>query len=245
MSMNSAELRRDSRPFLADSAPMSQATLVPPLHGSKPGADFGFLPFVPPRDAAAAIPLSSRWPRRLPPLFASAALLLTLAEADALAAEAPTRSVWVAPTYQVLLGDALEPSSRHGLGASAAYEFHISPTFDLGLAIAYRLYPGEVATQQVGYGAVLKHFFSAAWSRDDGVYPYIDYGLLLQQTFIEGRTGSAVSHDTRLGVGSVLRGGGVPLFVGLAGHYSRLQQLDVASRWLGYVDVQIGWVHTF
>jgi hypothetical protein len=195
-------------------------------------------------DALTAVAPFARMLRRLP-LLASAALMCPLAAADAHASETPTRSIWLAPTYQLLLGDALEPSSHHGLGASAAYEFHISPTFDLGLAVAYRLYPGEVASHQLGYGAILKHFFSAAWSSRDGVYPYVDYGLLLQQTFIEGRTGSAVSHDTRLGVGAVLRGWGVPLFVGLAGHYSRLQQLDVASRWLGYVDVQIGWVHAF
>jgi hypothetical protein len=197
----------------------------------------------PPKDAAGAI---ARPPHLLPVLpawLASVALLLTVA--DAHASEPPTRSLWLAPTYQLLLGDALEPSSHHGLGASGAYEFHISPTFDLGLTLAYRLYPGEVATQQLGYGAILKHFFSAAWSREDGVYPYVDYGLLLQQTFIEGHTGSAVSHDTRLGIGTVLRGWGLPLFVGVAGHYSRLQQLDVASRWLGYVDAQIGWVHAF
>jgi hypothetical protein len=205
-----------------------------------------------PSHAIGGVAPLSRMLRRVPLLLSSAALLLTLTEAAAQAAdaephaaEAPTRSIWLAPTYQVLLGDTLEPSTHHGLGASAAYEFHISPTFDLGLALAYRLYPGAIATQQVGYGAILKHFFSAAWSREDGVYPYIDYGLLLQQTFIEGRTGSAVSHDTRLGVGAVLRGWGLPLFVGVAGHYSRLQQLDVASRWLGYVDVQIGWVHAF
>jgi hypothetical protein len=156
-----------------------------------------------------------------------------------------SRSVWVAPTYQLLLGDAFEPSSRHGLGAAATYEFHITPSFDLGLTLAYRLYPGEQTTQQLGYGAILKHFFSPRWSRDDGVYPFVDYGLLLQQTFIEGRSGSAVSHDTRIGVGAVLRGWGVPLFVGLAGHYSRLGYFDTDSATIPYVDLEIGCVETF
>jgi len=161
-------------------------------------------------------------------------------------AEAPaTRSVWVAPTYQVLLSDAFAPSSRHGLGAAAAYEFHISPTFNLGLTLAYRLYPGSVATQQLGYGVLLKHFFSPAWSHADGVFPYLDYGLLLQQSYIEGRRGSAVSHDTRLGAGAVLRSWGVPLFVGVAGHYSRLQYFDMDATWIPYLEVQLGWVHAF
>jgi hypothetical protein len=173
-------------------------------------------------------------------------LLAALLLAAPARAEGPrSRSLWVAPTYQLLLSDAFEPSSRHGLGAALAYEFHISPVFDLGLTLAYRLYPGERATQQLGYGVTLKHFFSDAWSYADGVYPYLDYGLLLQQTFLEGRQGSAVSHDTRLGAGVVLRSWGLPLFVGVAGHYSRLQYFDIASTWIPYLDVAVGWVHTF
>jgi hypothetical protein len=157
----------------------------------------------------------------------------------------PTRSVWLAPTYQVLFTDAFGPSARHGVGAGLAYEFHISPTFNLGLSLAYRLYPGERATQQLGYGTILKHFFSARWSSDSGVYPYLDYGLLLQQTFVQGRSGNAVSHDTRLGGGALVRSWGVPLFIGLAAHYSRLDYFDTESQWVPYLDVQLGWVQPF
>jgi hypothetical protein len=177
-------------------------------------------------------------------LVACAVLLATMGEGQA-RADVPTRSVWVAPTYQVLLGDAFQPSSRHGLGASVTYDFHISPVFNLGLALAYRLYPGSIATQQLGYGAILKHFFDPAWSSANGFYPYLDYGLLLQQTFIDERRGSAVSHDTRLGGGAVLRSGCVSVYIGLAGHYSRLQQFDAESTWIPYADLQLGWVHTF
>jgi len=160
-------------------------------------------------------------------------------------AETPTRSVWVAPTYQALFSDAFEPSSRHGVGAALAYAFHVTPTFNLGLTLAYRLYPGSVATQQLGYGVLLEHFFSPDWSHADGIYPFVDYGLLLQQSFIEARRGSAVSHDTRLGVGSVVRVGGVPLYASLAGHYSRLQYFDIGSIWIPYLEVQLGWVQAF
>lgn len=175
----------------------------------------------------------------------TAAVLLLASEATARAEERPTRSVWVAPTYQVSFSDAFAPSSRHGLGVGATYDFHVGPTFDVGLTLAYRLYPGSTVTQQLGYGTILRHFFDPAWSFADGVFPYLDYGLLMQQTYIEGRRGSAVSHDTRLGAGAVLRRGVVPVFVGLAFHYSRLQQLDVESRWIPYADLQIGWVHAF
>ncbi len=178
-------------------------------------------------------------------LFAAMSCVAGTSEAAAHADEHPTRSVWLALTYQVLLSDTFEPSSRHGAGASVNYDFHISPRFDLGLALAYRLYPGARETQQLGYGAILRHFFSADWSQGGGVFPYLDYGLLLQQTFINGRTGSAVSHDTRLGGGLLLRRWGVPVFVGVAGHYSRLQSFDVAAKWIPYADVQLGWVHAF
>ena len=168
-----------------------------------------------------------------------------LADASTPAAQPPSRSLWVAPTYQALFGDSFDASSRHGVGARASYEFHISPRFNIGFALAYRLYPGSRAVEQLGYGALLKHFFSAAWSHEDGFYPYVDYGLLLQQTFVDGRSGSAVSHDTRLGGGAVLREWGVPLFIGVAGHYSRLQYFDVEPRWIPYLEVELGWAHAF
>jgi hypothetical protein len=177
-------------------------------------------------------------------LVVGAALMLA-AEGRARAEEQPVRSVWLAPTYQALLSGTFEPSSHHGLGARASYEFHISPMFNVGLALAFRVYPGSTSTQQLGYGAVLKHFFSPAWSTEDGFYPYVDYGLLLQQTFVSERSGSAVSHDTRLGVGAVMRRWGLPLFIGVAGHYSRLQYFDIDARWIPYVEVELGWAHAF
>ena len=165
--------------------------------------------------------------------------------AELAVAKAPDRSVWVGPTYQLLLTDAFEPSSRHGLGASASYEFLISPTFDVGLGLAYRLYPGEAATHQLGYGAILKHFFSPAWATADGFFPFVDYGLLLQQSFVEGRKGSATSHDTLLGVGAVVRTSAVSLFVGLAAHYSRLNYFDMETKWIPYAEGQVGWVFAY
>lgn len=175
------------------------------------------------------------------PCVVASAPLPAVAQAEPL----PTRSVWVTPTYQLLLSDGFEPSSRHGVGASLTYDFHVSPKFNLGLTLAYRLYPGASATQQLGYGVMLQHFFSADWSHADGVYPYVDYGLLLQQSFIEGHSSAAVSHDTRLGGGLVLRTAGVPLFVGVSGHYSRLQYFDIPSTWIPYLEVEFGWVHAF
>ena len=152
--------------------------------------------------------------------------------------ETPTRSVWLAPTYDFLASSAFEPSSRHGFGASAAYEFHISPRFNLGLTLAYRLYPGEQATQQVGYGATLKHFFSSHWATVDGLYPFVDYGLLMQQSFVGGRSGSGVSHDTRLGGGAVFRSAPISLYADVGAHYSRLDFFEVESTWIPYLDVR-------
>lgn len=161
------------------------------------------------------------------------------------APEVATRSVWIAPTYQFLATSAFEPSSRHGLGLKGTYEFHISPRFNLGLTLAYRLYPGEQATQQLGYGAILKHFFSPRWATHDGFYPFVDYGLLLQQSFIEDRRGSSVSHDTRLAAGFVLRSGPVSLFLDGAAHYTRLDSFDRASRLIPYLEFAAGWVFAF
>lgn len=169
------------------------------------------------------------------------------AEAADVAAVAvgPTRSAWLAPTYDFLASDAFEPSSRHGFGARGSYEFHVTPRFNIGLALAYRLYPGDASTQQVGYGAVLKHFFSPRWSQNQGVYPFLDYGLLLQQSFVEGREGSAVSHDTRLGAGLLWRLPSIALFADFAAHYSRLSFFDRKSTWIPYLDAGAGCVFAF
>jgi hypothetical protein len=190
-----------------------------------------------------------RWRAELGAMLLGATVLAAPAQAEERAppdaAAPPTRSWWLAPSYQLLLTSKLAPGSRHGLGAAAAYEFHVSPMFNLGLALAYRLYPGSEATQQLGYGVTLKHFFSRDWSSEEGFYPYVDYGLLLQQTYIEGRRGSAVSHDTRLGVGAVLRSWGIPLFVEIAGHYSRLQYFDIDAVPIPYLELELGWAHAF
>ena len=171
-----------------------------------------------------------------------------LAETKATAPSAPsppTRSVWLAASYQVLLTSAFEPSSRHGIGASGVYEFHLSPKFNLGLGMAYRLYPGSQMTQQLGYGATLKHFFSSRWAMADGVYPFVSYGLLLQQSMIEGRQGSATSHDTRLAAGAVFRSSPLALFVDLGAHYSRLNYFDRSGTFIPYLEAQVGCVFAF
>ncbi len=182
-------------------------------------------------------------------LIAMGAAIVCTTARRSLAAEpepvaAPSRSVWIAPTYDLLLTAAFEPSARSGVGTGMSYEFHISPRFNLGLALAYRVYPGAQVTQQLGYGTTLKHFFSDEWSRRDGLYPFVDYGLLVQQTFIAGR-GNAVSHDTRLGAGAIMRVSGITGFVGVAGHYARLEFFDVEDQWVPYLDVQLGWVYSF
>jgi hypothetical protein len=159
--------------------------------------------------------------------------------------EMPTRSVWIAPTYDFLATSAFEPSSRHGFGASGAYEFHVSPRFNLGLVLAYRLYPGERVTQQLGYGTTLKHFFSSRWATADGFYPFVGYGLLMQQSYVEGLSGSAVSHDTRLGGGVVFRSAPIALYLDVGAHYSRLGFFERESEAIPYLDVQLGWVFGF
>jgi hypothetical protein len=168
-----------------------------------------------------------------------------LAETSADAPLASTRSIWLAATYQVLLHSEFEPSSRHGVGASGVYEFHLSPRFNLGLSLAYRLYPGSQATQQLGYGATLKHFFGSRWATADGVHPFVSYGLLLQQSMIEGRKGSATSHDTRLAAGAVFRSSPLALFVDLGAHYSRLNYFDRSSTLIPYLEAQAGCVLAF
>jgi hypothetical protein len=168
-----------------------------------------------------------------------------MASQAAAVTDAPTRSVWLAATYEYLATSAFEPSSRHGTGVSGSYEFHVSRTFNLGLPLAYRLYPGERVTQQLGYGVTLKHFFSPRWATIDGVYPFLGYGLLIQQSFVEGRSGSAASHDTRLGGGVLFRTEPLAWFVDVGAHYSRLHFFEQESEIIPYLEVAVGAVVTF
>lgn len=154
----------------------------------------------------------------------------------------PTRSLWVTATYQTLLSDSLEPASRHGLGAALSYEFHVSPKFNVGLLLAYRNYPGDGTIQQLGYGVTLKHFFSDDWTRGSSWFPYLDYGLLQQQTFLAGRSGVAVSHDTRLGAGILFHVFDLRWTVNGALHISRLEYFDVDPLWVPYFEAQFGTV---
>ncbi len=155
------------------------------------------------------------------------------------------RSVWLAATYNHLFTGALSPAAENGVGAWASYEFHVSPRFLVGLPLGYRGYPGAGGAHQIGYGVTLRHFFSDSWARGPKVYPFLDYGLLQQQTFAPGRSGVAVSHDTRLGGGVVLGQLGFPLFLGSSMHLSRLEYFDVEAEWIPFVDVSLGGIFAF
>lgn len=156
-----------------------------------------------------------------------------------------TRSVWFSATYQYLLTDALAPAQQHGFGVAGSYEFHVKPRFLIGLPLAYRAYPGEGWAHQIGYGVTLRHFFSDRWPHGRKVYPYLGYGLLQQQTFAPGKSGAAISHDTRLGMGLVLGHLGLPLFVEVAAHIARLQYFDVEPTWVPYLNLNVGGILRF
>jgi hypothetical protein len=192
----------------------------------------------------------SRWRAGWRGILAATAWTAALLGAHAASAaemleRCPKRTVWIAPSYHYLFGDALGPRPGHGFGVSANYEFHISGRFNLGLLLAFREYPGDAALHQLGYGAILKHFFARDWVTEDGVFPFLDYGLLLQQSFVSGRKGSSVSHDTELGGGALFRISGVPLFFHGAAHLARLDAFDQDSEWVPYLDIQLGWAPSF
>lgn len=152
----------------------------------------------------------------------------------------PTRSLWLALSYQAFLSSALANSSSHGGGLVGSYDFHISERFSLGMQLAYRYYPGEIHVQQLGYGLLLKHFFSPVWTDKSRLHPYVDYGLLQQQTFHSAHSGVAVSHDTRLAAGVLGYIGEVPTFVNASLHLTRIGHFDVAGFWLPYLELQWG-----
>lgn len=191
------------------------------------------------RAAAAHETHTVRGPRVLPPVRAQTR------PAPRPPAPPPRRSVWFAATYQHLFSDALSPAHENGAGAWASYEFHVSPRFLVGLPLGYRAYPGEGGAHQIGYGVTLRHFFSDAWARGARVYPFIDYGLLQQQSFAPGRSGVAVSHDTRLGGGVVFGQLGFPLFLASSAHLSRLEFFDVDGEWIPFIDVSLGGILAF
>lgn len=153
---------------------------------------------------------------------------------EAASPSAPHRTASVGFSYLRHTGDL--DSSETGLGLWALYEFHLSPDFRIGMNLALRSYPGEPHTLQLGYGTVLRHFMFES----KAIRPFVQYGLLVQMTFLEDRSGSVTSHDTHFGVGVEGRDVAPGWFLQAGYNLSWLRFFDTSTRDLGYASLTVG-----
>ncbi|MCC7441262.1 MAG: hypothetical protein IT285_06505 [Bdellovibrionales bacterium] len=154
-------------------------------------------------------------------------------------APAPTRELRVGLTATSLVQDPFPTVEGMAPGMLASYEFLLSDSFAVALALSYRRYNGDPSLHQLGYGALLRHEILDIGTQ--GSHLYASYGLLLQVSSIQGEEGSGTSHDSRLTLGSDFHIGGAPLYAEASYHFSRLRFLNVDSRNLDYWEFGLGW----
>lgn len=156
--------------------------------------------------------------------------------------EAPTfrRALRLAPSFQYLFSRGFENVPQAGTGIFAAYEFLLTPSFNLGINLSYRIFPGKERLQQIGYGLLLKHYL-AGTAPSAAVSPFVEYGLLLQGSMTSARKGAATSHDTRLSAGSDFKLLGQILFVEASYHYSRAGFFELPAVKLDNLELELGW----
>ena len=157
-------------------------------------------------------------------------------------AKPPTKNLRFSPSLELLTGKPFSTTAIAGLGMNGAYEFHITPSFFVGLLLAARYYPAQTWLAQLGYGVTLRHAFLAP---DSMFRPYFAYGLLMQVTWVQGQPGSGLAHDTRLAIGVDSKWLGMPLFLELAYDISRLRYFGNAEENLDRFEVQLGWQYSW
>jgi hypothetical protein len=155
-------------------------------------------------------------------------------------APVPRRALRLSPSFQYLFSRAFDGVSQAGTGVFTVYEFILSPKFNLGINLSYRIFPGKERLQQIGYGLLLKHYL-AGTAPGAAVSPFFEYGLLLQSSRISTRPGAATSHDTRLSVGSDFKLFGRVLFVEASYHYSRAGFFELPAVKLDNFELELGW----
>lgn len=150
----------------------------------------------------------------------------------------PTRSMSVGFGYHSLLKSPFSSDALSGGGIELRYGFHLSENFVLSLGLAYRIYPTAAAVSQLGYGAVLTHYF---WGRQEKDWRlFVSYGLLVLNSSVKGRSGSGTSHDTLIGIGSDFGFLGQTAFSQLGYHYSALSYFETGRQPIHYLDLLVG-----
>lgn len=154
----------------------------------------------------------------------------------------PKKNLRLAPTSVFLTGKPFGTTALAGLGLNAAYEFIITPSFFVGLQLAARYYPAQMWLGQLGYGVTLRHaFLPTDWM----FRPYLQYGLLMQMTWVQGQPGSGMSHDTHLGIGVDSKWLNIPLFLQVSYDISRLRYFGNTEENVDRFEIQLGWQYAW
>ncbi len=206
------------------------------------------MPEAPVRASGMALPVdrspSRRYPSsmpqalRLPLALAAAHLLLVSSTAGAQSEPNPTRALSVGVSATMLTSEPALGSRAVAPGVSGTYEFLVSPRFGIGLHASYRVHPTETRLSQLIYGALLRHRLGDPLGP---LTPFLEYGLLVSMNFLEGRPGSGIAHDTKLGGGAEFDCLGQRWSAGLAYHIGRLGFFEAPALRLNAIELELAW----
>ncbi|MEM6558141.1 MAG: hypothetical protein AAF219_01205 [Myxococcota bacterium] len=152
-----------------------------------------------------------------------------------------SRALRIGASYVVRVPDDLDITGAHGAGIWSDYEFLLSPSFALGIHLALRGYPDGDRLLQLGYGLTLRHTFVT----DGPLDLFLTYGLLVQSSWLEGRSSYATSHNTLLGAGAIAKGALEGGFVQLGYNLSGLRFFDSDTTNASFAEVTLGTTWTW
>jgi hypothetical protein len=150
----------------------------------------------------------------------------------------PTANVLVASlAYQAPSN--LEKPFYGGGGVVYTREYFVTARSALGIQAGARIFPAPPLHVALGYGLSIKHYIgNFGKTASSGLY--LKYGLLLQMSFLDGRSGSAVGHDTLLAVGYDRNSDGLSPVVEAGYHLTQVRGFDQETLWWPYTEVAAG-----
>lgn len=153
----------------------------------------------------------------------------------------PTRQFRFYGSMQSRFSENFEGVPTTGFGFFSVYDFLLKNNFTIGISFAYRFYTGEGTLLQTNYGLLLKHYLVSGDFKTKPFRPYLQYGLLLLNSFVLAENGYGTSHDTRLTVGSDLVLFELPLSVEISYHMSNLHYFQLAAVPMSFIECNLGY----
>lgn len=151
---------------------------------------------------------------------------------------APVNILAVSVAYQAPLS--LDKDLPLGGGLFYTREYFVTRRTALGIHAGLRFFPDTPRHLAFGYGLSIKHYLGPTSSERETTGFYLLYGLQLQMNVLEGRSGTATDHDTRMSAGYDWGDGRVKPLVEVGYHLTQLRNFDEETLWWPYAELAFG-----